>query len=221
MRQRVRTIKDAIMVLGYQNLRSMVMITSASQIMLQDFDCYGHDEKGLWRHSVSVAAGARSLATQLGEDQILAEELFVAALLHDIGKMVLSKHLSQVPAEQIRAHASISAAEDALIGITHAEAGDLVASKWNLSLLVHSVIANHHGDQIDVLDPRHVAIVRLADALAHEIGTGYYQGKAPQPFYRPEDLKCLGLDLSEWTNVKDTLRETMDVAVDSLAAIYA
>ncbi len=221
MRQSVRTIKDAIMVLGYQNLRSMVMITSTSQLMRQDFDCYGHNDKGLWRHSVSVAASARGLSTLLGDDKALAEELFVAALLHDIGKMVLSKHLSQASKEQIRAHGSITAAEDALVGITHAEAGDLVAGKWNLSPVVHSVITNHHGDQVEVLDARHVAIVRLADALAHETGTGYYQGQAPQPHYQPEDLACLGLDTSEWTGVKDRLRQNMDLAVNSLTAVYS
>ncbi|MHC4813977.1 MAG: HDOD domain-containing protein [Planctomycetota bacterium] len=221
MRREVRTIKEAIIVLGYQNLRSMVMITSTSQFMRQDFECYGHDEKGLWRHSVSVAAGTRELATLLGEDQGLCEELFVAALLHDIGKMVLSKYLSQTPLEQIRGYRLITEAEKALVGVTHVEAGDLIAGKWNLSPVIHSVIANHHENVVNVPDPRPVAMARLANALAHELGTGFQEGHAPRPDYRLEDLACLGLDMEQWADAKERLREAMELAVNSIAAVYS
>ncbi len=221
MRQRVRTIKEAIIVLGYQNLRSMVMITSTSKFMRQDFGCYGHDDKGLWRHSISVAAAARELAVMLGESEVVSEELFVAALLHDIGKMVLSNYLSETPPERIRAYGSITVAEQDLLGRTHAEAGDLVAGKWNLRPVIHSVIANHHDNAVEVLNARNVAIVRLSNALGHELGTGYQEGLAPRPDYRLEDLACLGLDMAQWTDAKDRLRETMELAIASVAGIYS
>jgi len=221
MRRPVRTVKDAIVVLGYQNLRSMMMITSTSKFMRQDFSCYGHDDKGLWRHSVSVAAAAREFSVILGENETVSEELFIAALLHDIGKMVLSKYLSATPPDRIRSYGSITSAEQAVLGMTHSEAGDLVAGKWNLSPVIHSVIANHHYDAVEVLDARHVAIVRLSNELGHELGTGYREGHAPRVDYRQDDLACLGLDMDQWTNTKDRLRETMELATSSIAGIYS
>lgn len=221
IRRPVRTVKDAIVLLGYQNLRSMVMITSTSKFMRQDFSCYGHDDKGLWRHSVAVAAAARELALMLGEGETAAEELFVAALLHDIGKMVLSKYLAETPPDEIQSYDSITAAEQEILGMTHAEAGDLVAGKWNLTSVVHSVIANHHEDAVEVLNSRHVAIVRLSDALGHELGTGYQEGAAPAADYRQDDLACLGLDMDQWVEAKDRLRETMELATACIANVYS
>src|SRR5262245_66353249 len=58
----VRTIKDAVMVLGFRGVRSLVLATSTANYLQRDFTCYGHDQRGLWVHAVGVASGARALA---------------------------------------------------------------------------------------------------------------------------------------------------------------
>lgn len=133
------------MVLGYQNLRSLVMVTSTTKFLGRDFSSYGHDPRGRWRHSVSVGAAAKRLANELGENPITREKIFIAGLLHDIGKMILHAHLSSYTDAEIGSYDSLCAAETDLLGMNHAEAGALVGEKWNLDPLVCDVLGGHHG----------------------------------------------------------------------------
>ena len=80
----VNTVKEAVMVLGFRGVRSLVLATSTAKLLQRDFGCYGHEPKGLWMHAVCVASGARSLAKRLGLPADDAEQLFVCGLLHDI-----------------------------------------------------------------------------------------------------------------------------------------
>ena len=66
--RQVSTIGDSITILGFRSLRSMVLAASTGNFLERDFSCYGHDEKGLWHHSICVASGAKCLATHLGTD---------------------------------------------------------------------------------------------------------------------------------------------------------
>lgn len=87
--RQVSTIGDGVSMLGFKSLRSMVLAASTGNMLERDIGCYGHCEKGLWHHSVCVAAGAKYLAKRLGYEPAFREELFDAGLLHDIGKMLL------------------------------------------------------------------------------------------------------------------------------------
>jgi len=218
-RREIRSVRDAIMVLGYQNLRSLLMVTSASKFMKRNFAIYGHDERGLWSHSVCVGAGARCLAAHLDENPMMQEELFIAALLHDIGKMVLARHLAYFPEDRLSGFESIVAMERELLGITHAEAGTLVAAKWNLSPLVSIVIDRHHGSDCTPEFERHVSIVRLADGVAHDEGIGYAAAAPSQASIDDADLRVLDLTPDEWEPVREQLIEAMHKAVPDLSGV--
>ena len=218
-RREIRSVRDAIMVLGYQNLRSLLLVTSASRLMTRDFAIYGHDEKGLWYHAVCVAAGAKCLAVHLSEDPMMQEELFIAALLHDIGKMVLVRHLAQLPEDQLSGFESTVAMERELLGITHAEAGTLVAAKWNLGPLVSIVIDRHHGSDCEPEYERYVSVVRLADGVAHDEGIGYSAALTPQGSIDPADLQVLDFTPDEWEPVREQLLEAMQQALTHLSGV--
>ncbi len=216
MNRSIRTVKDAVMVLGFRGVRSLVLATSTAKFLQRDFGCFGHEPKGLWLHAACVAAGAKSLAKdcKLGVDA--AEQLFVAGLLHDIGKLMLlpylhdNKALAKVPDR--------TTAERAAIGIDHTEAGALVAAKWNLSLDIQEVLKNHHDREASTRSGA-LAVVRLADAVAHELGVGYLPQCAPATPVLACDLAALGIADKAWTTVRDQLAATMDDAVQSLGTI--
>jgi putative nucleotidyltransferase with HDIG domain len=220
LRREISRIRDAVMVLGYQNLRSMVIATNTARHMRQDFSCYGHEPKGLWKHSVSVAAAAKSLAAELGEEPPMGEEIFIAALLHDIGKMVLGTHLAQFPRETLDGFSSITAAEQELLGITHGEAGALVAAKWNLSPLVSVAAEHHHEGEPDAEFERYISIIRLADSLMHEVGTGYSPGRAPTGADTTRELKVLGFDDARWAVATANAKTAASLALTHLAGVY-
>lgn len=211
----IRTIKEAVMVLGFRGVRSLVLATSTAKFLQRDYAIYGHEPKGLWLHAAGVAAGSKMLAkkSQLGPDA--AEHLFVAGLLHDIGKLVLVPYLADHQ-QAAAAAASVSEFERHTVGLDHAEAGALVTAKWNLSLEVQEAVKAHH-DQAAPSTPKPIAVVRLADAIAHERGIGYLPQRAPAATVAEHDLVALGMGLDQWQAIRDEVAAAMDEAVAALA----
>ena len=220
LRREIGRIKDAIMVLGYQNLRSLVIATSTGKHMRQDFSCYGHEPKGLWKHSVSVAAAAKSLATDMGETQPMREEMFIAALLHDIGKMVLVNYLVSYPADTLQGFPSVEDAERELLGIGHGEAGTLVAAKWNLSPLVSVAAEHHHAGDVPPEFSRYVSMLRVANGLMHEIGTGYLPGQSPECHDLERELASIGVEASDWEVFRHNAEAAAELALTHIAGVY-
>ncbi|MFM1872829.1 MAG: hypothetical protein RL398_2251 [Planctomycetota bacterium] len=216
MNRTIRTIKDAVMVLGFRGVRSLVLATSAAKLLQRDFSCYGHEPKGLWLHSACVAAGAKLLARRCRLGEEIAEQMFVAGLLHDIGKLVLLPFV--VGRRQLVGAVDVSAAERAAVGIDHTEAGALVAAKWNLATELQQVIKDHHepyshGDDV----PQ--AIVRLANAVAQETRIGFLP-EVPEPLPpMPRDLQTLAIDGPAWSAVRDELAAVMTEAAQTLSSL--
>ena len=213
----VNTVKEAVMVLGFRGVRSLVLATSTAKLLQRDFGCYGHEPKGLWLHAVCVASGARSLARRLDLPADDAEQLFVCGLLHDIGKLLLVNFVQGGVAVDLDQPAEVY--ERAMLGLDHAEAGALVTEKWNLSREIQAVIRAHHGeDDAASADASslHAVIVRLADAVAHEVGAGYEPGRSPRHEVDAADLVAAGLQPDHWAEIRDELAGTMDEAVAAL-----
>ncbi len=215
----IRTIKEAVMVLGFRGVRSLVLATSTAKFLQRNFEVYGHQPKGLWLHAVSVAAAARALAKtcKLSADE--AEMLFVAGLLHDIGKMLLVTYLNEAGKGGSFQGAAVDY-ERATIGIDHTEAGALVTAKWNLAAEIQEAIKGHH-DAAPTATTRGAAVVRLAEAVAHEKGVGYLPGRSPVQPVLPQDLQALGLDDATWSVTRDALMVTIDEAVAALGNLSA
>jgi HD-like signal output (HDOD) protein len=68
---------------------------------------------------------------------------------------------------------SIVESELRAAGIDHAEAGALVAAKWNLSPNIQELIKHHHDATESEALKLPLAVLRTADALAHERGAGW------------------------------------------------
>ena len=211
----IRTIKEAVMVLGFRGVRSLVLATSTAKFLQRDYAVYGHEPKGLWLHAACVAAGSKMLAKacKLGADA--AEQLFVSGLLHDIGKLMLVTYLNENQRGALAA-ASIVDYERTTIGLDHTEAGALVTAKWNLSQEIQEVIKAHHDANVTTRE-KSIAVVRLADAVAHERGIGYLPQKAPVSAVQPADLAALALTPESWSALRDEIAAAMDDAVSSLA----
>ncbi|MBZ0151488.1 MAG: HDOD domain-containing protein [Planctomycetes bacterium] len=215
----VRTVREAVMVLGFRGVRSLVLAASTAKFLQRDYACYGHEPKGLWLHSVAVAAGARALARRCRMDANQSEMLFVAGLMHDIGKLLLVSYLNESGQKPPAGKPSFLF-ERATVGLDHAEVGALVTAKWNLAVEIQEVIKAHHEiNQDSSATMKDIAVVRLIDAVAHERGTGYRPGAAPKDVVQPGDLAALGIAPEAWTTVRDELVVTMDDAVAAMATL--
>jgi putative nucleotidyltransferase with HDIG domain len=123
-----------------------------------------------------------ALATQRAADQIgrivgwvERDELAVAALLHDVGRLVISRlhpgykvyfdAISRTPEQRLRE-------EREQLGIDHALVGGVLARRWNLPQRIAIAIERHHAEDAEGL----AAMVATADMVAH-----YCQGEAIAP----------------------------------------
>lgn len=220
----IRTIKDAVMVLGFRGVRSLVLATSTAKFLQRDFAWYGHEPKGLWLHAVCVAAGSRHLARTCKMTSDECELLFVGGLLHDIGKLLMVNYLDGQTAPQ--PNESVASFERKVVGLDHTEAGALVTAKWNLAAEIQDVIKGHHGAEIDPENPatepftvKGLPIVRIANVVAHELGIGFLPNRAPIESPAPCDLEALGIDDEAWTSLRDDLAAVMEDAVLALGSL--
>jgi putative nucleotidyltransferase with HDIG domain len=115
-------------------------------------------------HAVATQSAADRLARELDyEDR---DQLLVSALLHDIGKLVLSHAYPGYPAQ---VHQAARTPEERLhrerleLGVDHALVGGVLARRWALPNRLATAIERHHADDAE----DEAALVRLADMLAH------------------------------------------------------
>ncbi|MEZ5965729.1 MAG: HDOD domain-containing protein [Planctomycetota bacterium] len=215
--RRVSTVRDAIMMLGFRGLRSLLLATSTAKFLARDFRNYGFADRGLWLHSITVAAASRTLTRRLGGSSEMAEQLFVAGLLHDIGKMLLAPYLIERRVTVVSGSSALEV-EKRHVGIDHTEAGALVAAKWNLAPSVQEIIKQHHGDVTPSPFTKEVAIVTLANEVARIKRYGLAADFMPPQEPVDPVLQVLGITAENWPEHCDAAVQSMEIALASMAS---
>lgn len=142
--QHVSTISHALVILGLQSVKTLVLGFSLVT-HLASSKAKGFKHLIYWKRSIFAATAARTLASKVGLVQ--QEEAFLAALLKDIGMLVLDQVLDDAYGEihaRVTNHQELVAAERETLGMTHAEVSGLLAAQWKLPPLLHVPIAHHH-----------------------------------------------------------------------------
>src|SRR4051794_18437811 len=180
----VASVPEAIAALSPRGLQVLV-----ERIPAVDF----FEQRPAWRtpperfrlHAVAVQVAAERLASELGYEA--SEELAVAALLHDVGKLVL---VDAYPGYPARVHGSAGAPEERLraerseLGIDHALVGGVLLRRLGLPVRLATAVERHHAPDAD--GP--AAILRLADLLAH-----YSHGRPVDPGSLLQASRRIGL----------------------------
>ena len=148
--QHVSTISHALVILGLQSVKTLVLGFSLVS-NLSDTKSKGFKHIAYWRRSIFAATAARTMAAKVGLVQ--QEEAFLTALLKDIGMLVLDQVLGDAYGEihsNVTTHQELVAAERKALGMTHADVGGVLATHWKLPPLLHVPIAYHHtSDQVE------------------------------------------------------------------------
>jgi putative nucleotidyltransferase with HDIG domain len=148
---KVSSVKQAILLLGWKRLVQLVMTMCMSPLMNKPVSGYDLPGGELWRHSVAVSVAADILVKVLKIPE--ADEVFTAALLHDVGKLVLGGFVKR-DIEQIENMVSkgitFDVAEYMVLGTDHAEVGAHILKSWSFPLeLVNAVHWHHDPDACD------------------------------------------------------------------------
>jgi two-component system, cell cycle response regulator len=147
--QNVSTIRNALVVLGLQSVKTLVLgFSLVSNLSKRKKEGFNHLR--YWRRSIYAATAARTLASKM--QLVQQEEAFLAALLQDIGMLVLDqvleKQYSEI-CEKSPTHAELVSNEAAELGMTHAEVGELLTTQWKLPPILTTCIgASHNCDAV-------------------------------------------------------------------------
>ncbi len=162
-RSPVKTVRDGLVRLGGGAVLAMAVGAAVRDGMRQPLPAYGLDEDALWRHSVAAALATELLGKAL--KVTVPAEAFAAALLHDIGKLVIGRHApEQIPPAALMFFEK----EFHLLQTHHAALGGLVAQHWKLPAGMVKGILFHHEPELGG-DPV-CDLVCLANVIAHESG---------------------------------------------------
>lgn len=218
LKQKVSSLQQAMLLLGSQQL--MEIILSGKVV--------GHFKKGqrgyrltrgeLWKHCMASALLAQTLGERLKFPDL--PTLFTAALMHDVGKLVLSEYVDKDFAQieqMVAAGQSFAEAERQVLGLDHAILGGAVARKWNFPENIVAAIAFHHNPEAAAPQYRPLAnLVTLANLLCVSLGVGTgADGLASA--VNPRLLQDVGLRSRDLDMLLLDLKDILDDAADMLA----
>lgn len=173
LRGKVSSIEHAIVLLGQKTLGEVVTMVGISGFLESSLKGYNLDSGDLWQHSMAVAFGSKIIAERKKPE--LANDAFTAGLLHDAGKIILDKPVSERK-ESFEAFMedeqhSILQAESEILGFDHSEIASEMCIKWNIPKTITLAIRFHHypsrseGDELSY-------IFHMADYIATLSGIG-------------------------------------------------
>jgi len=168
----VETIRDAVVRLGAQLVSNLAMVASQSSIYTSQHELINRYMQKLWSHSHACAAGCRFLARTANLAHV-ADQAYMAGLLHDVGKLYLLKALEKLNAAGV---AQAALEEELLLEIfaeLHVEQGVRLMEHWRLPIVYREVVANHHTEEWDTTDDV-LAIVRTVNAVCRRKGISLY-----------------------------------------------
>jgi HD-like signal output (HDOD) protein len=195
------SIREAVAILGFASLRSLVLAASTSSTLFVDLEPYGMSKGGLWRNSIATAAVARGVGQRGASGADLAEEFFAAGLLRDVGMLILAPFLARSGVRlRKQPGVDILTAERRAVGYDHCWVGERLAEKWHLPDSLKATIARHHREMPADAEPahRHLGAVRLAERLVYAAGVGVSND---HPFDTQIDAKHIrqaGLDAARF-----------------------
>lgn len=167
----VTALGEAVSMLGLDTVRGIVtsahLFSALPVAGLKDLPV-----AELWGHCVSTAVMVRRLAWHVRASTQVNRAAFTAALLHDVGKVVMAlAHGDEYTAFRHRPESSARPCwqeEERVFGHHHATAGALLLELWGLPLPVREAVALHHTphqSRETAVSP--LALVHIANALVH------------------------------------------------------
>ena len=210
--RKILSIKDAVALLGFKAVQVAVAAVST-------FEALGRIEEkkfhraAFWEHAIGCGAIARVLAGKLKMDQ---DHALGAAILHDIGKVVLDGYFPNYFARALDAASErgipIFQAEQEALPVTHEEVGRHLAERWNLPEPLVEVIGAHNS--LSIQNPKHaelVSLIHVADARCRQLKVGRAGDDAVwEP--KPEALEHLGITVAALDDWESEIKQEVEKA---------
>jgi len=214
----IASIERAIVLLGLNAVKNIAVAASLGQLFRGVKLCEGWTAKDLWTHCIAVGVAARELARQMKVP--LADEAFLAGMIHDVGMLVLL----QVCPEKLRAVCEKAKGssgpfyeiENAAMGMDHQRLGAALCEQWKFPRSCQLVAGYHHRPTTLTQNSRLlVTLIYVADTLCCVQGHGFNLTAANQKL-EEADLSAVGLE----TGVVEQVRSALPTLVTDSASVF-
>ncbi len=214
---KVATTSHAIVILGFQQVRNLVLSMAAMSLVKARVPGLAKIQYAFWRHSFGAAAAALLLSKRQNVEHTDRDLAHVGALLHDLGKLFLLSSFSEAYRETlqvaVKEQMPLLKAEDRVLGINHAEVGEYITSAWKFPEPLTFVVANHHGPYSELPDAA-LAIVHAAN---------HYTKRAGFPAV-PTPQVALDEHVAAWLDISDEderqLNEDIQAKVEAAEELF-
>ncbi len=197
---KVDTLSRAVTIVGGKQLATIALGVSVLPIF-HDIPKEFINMRSFWKHSIACGVIARGLAAKTSPGA--EESCFVAGLLHDIGRLIMYKHMPAASgAALVRARSEslpLTSVERELFGWDHARMGGLLLRKWQYPEALENMVRLHHRMD-EPLCRREPAVVHVADVIANAMDVGS-SGEVFTPDIIPEAWEALDMAPDELKTV--------------------
>ena len=208
-RKKVETLNEAILVLGFSAVRSIIVATYTHNMFVSDSTVDAGNK--LWRHSLSTAIAGRQIAGKVGYRD--REGVFITALLHDVGKLVMLEKLPGWYAEIIKEveqnNESFRRVESRVLRFNHCDVAAVLLAGWLFPGNLIEAISMHHrpssSQNSDGVIPM-AQIVNLANYMAKNLGVGF-DDKRVECLSELKSAQAMQLDDEALEELFEELRE--------------
>jgi HD-like signal output (HDOD) protein len=170
--QKVDSLRNAVVALGFQRLREIVISCSILKLVPGKAQI---DPIVFWEHSLGCALVCRQFARRVNFAS--PEKAYLGGLLHDLGIIVnlwlLPREFATVLDMAQRQRIPLHEAELDVLGLTHCESGQLLARRWALTDDIIDVVGYHHHPEKAPNHKALAALVGLSDLLCRMGGIGH------------------------------------------------
>ena len=229
--RKITSVIDAVNLLGLQTVIDFVRTLSVVGAFKGAGKPAGFDIEEFWQHSIACGVSAKLLLARdefKGKFNVGDDDPFMAGMVHDIGKQVLGFFFNEmfvmVLEEMRKDNKSMYDVETEVLGITHADVGAALATKWQLPDMLSKVIGYHHVPGEEDILPDMVPLVHLSDLCSRACGYPFAD-KAPAHEEVAPDmaaLEKLGADQAAVASIFKELDGTVKSQVrETFAAIFS
>lgn len=193
-----RNVPDAVKLVGTRGIKNLLYSIGS----LKSLEKFSPEQKNLWDHCSKVASYAKYITKKFyPSSRELSEDIYVCALLHDMGRVVFNvAHPQMIEKfkQKCREHIlSMDVFERITAGLNHSEIGAQIAEKWNFPEVIVQTIRYHHNPLSAPEKMRTVvAIVYLANMIAN------YQDETVE-FYQFEPVILKLFKMKKENQLKD------------------
>ncbi len=207
----ITNVKQAIVILGLDIVKSLVISASVFDSFSKNSALDREYLENFWRHSLLVAFMAKIVSRFVKRGFLYESEIaFSGGLLHDIGKLIIISHLPEEYSKiktvsEKEASSSEIDIESSVLQFTHSDLGSYMTARWNLPGEICFAILHHHSQEAMSVDS-FAGVIHLADQLAHKNEILDDQVIEKNNPFHEEVWEILGLDPSSEEQMLELLR---------------